>query len=526
MATTLGFKDIVDVPKWRMEAPALAASGAGMALAWDNRNSDVSGSPYIYLLRSASALDFFDPTTGEWGALATPGLAGTFGAGATAVFHPSQGPRGTLAAGGTTTSVVLSTALPAPVGVNQLANRGDGTGFRILVANKVTGKCEIRTIVGNTAGTTPTVYIDSAVPFTAAPNASDLYEIRAGRVFMLSAGTLAAGVWKYYDIATNSYSGNLATTNLPATIGSDSNAVALSESYVSNDRKPNEGFVSGGATWDAGSGAISKNCIQATAASSTTLTGSGMPASLQANEYRNFQVRIVEDTTTPTAVGQRSRIASHTGGATGVFTVAAFGVTPSAVAKFVVENDDDKILLRSSSSTSVFCYNITANTWDVTTFSAAGAACGAGVVVEQAFGPVRDVIGNHRHSFIYNFRGGGSASIDVLDIAGGANGSWSADIAYANKSQTFGTGTCGSYAPATFDGRFIHLNINGTQRMARFDVRNRRLDAGAYLRFPQGTALVGQKMAVTTFIDGATKLDFVYHLTNSQTQMLSMIVSR
>ena len=44
---------------------------------------------------------------------------------------------------------------------------------------------------------------------------------------MLSAGTLAAGVWKYYDIATNSYSGNLATTNLPATINSDSNAVAL-----------------------------------------------------------------------------------------------------------------------------------------------------------------------------------------------------------------------------------------------------------------------------------------------------------
>lgn len=524
MTTTLDFKDIIDRPKWRMEAPALAASGAGMALAWDNRNTDISGNPYLYLLRSASALDFYDPTTGEWGALATPGLAGTFGAGATAVFHPSQGPRGTLAAGGTTTSVVLSTALPAAVGVNQLANRGDGTGFRILILNKVTGKSEYRTIVGNTAGTTPTIYIDSTTPFTAAPNLNDGYEIRAGRVFMLSAGTLAAGCWKYCDVATNSYSGNLATTNLPATIGTDSNAVALSESYVSNDRKPNEGFVSGGATYDASS--ISKNCIQSTAAAATTITGSGMPATLQANEYRNFQVRVVEDTVTPTAVGQRSRIASHTGGATGVFTVATWTVTPSSSAKFVIENDDDKILLRSSATTSVYTYNITANTWDTTTFTAAGAACGAGVVVEQGFGPVRDVTGNHRHSFIYNFRGGASASIDVLDIAGGANGAWSADIAYANKSQTFTTGTCGAYAAATFNGRFIHLCINGTQRMARFDVLNRRLDAGAYMRFPQGTALVGQKMAVATFIDGSTKLDFIYHLTNSQTQMLSMAVNK
>jgi hypothetical protein len=247
---------------------------------------------------------------------------------------------------------------------------------------------------------------------------------------------------------------------------------------------------------------------------------------LAANEYRNFQVRIVEDATTPTAVGQRSRIASHTAGATGVFTVAAFTVTPSANAKFVVENDDDKILLRSSATTSVYTYNITAQTWDVTTFTAAATACGAGVMVEQGFGPVRDVTGNHRHSFIYNFRGGASASIDVLDIAGGVNGSWSADIAYANKNQTFTTGSCGAYAPATFNGRYIHININGTQRMGRFDVLNRRFDVGAYLRFPQGAALVGQKMAIATFIDGTTKLDFIYHLTNTQAQMLAMAVNR
>ena len=524
MATTLGFKDIIDLPLWRPEADALAANAAGQCLAWDNRNSDISH-PFLWLLRSASALDFYDPTTGGWGALATPGLAGTFGAGACAIMHPSQGPRGTLAAGATTSKVVLSTALPAAVGINQLANRGDGVGFRIRIVGSAagsSGKTEERTIVANTAGTSPTIWVDT--PFSFTPASGDTYEIRSGRIFMMSAGTLAAGCWKYYDIATNSYSGNLATTNLPGTIGTDSSLVALSESYVSNDRKPGEGFVSGAGTYD--TSGTSKGCIVATASGATSITGAGMPADLQADEYRNFQVRIVEDTTTPTAAGQRRRISTHTGGATGVFTVAAWAVTPSATAKFVIENDDDKIIGRSSATTSVYTYNITGNTWDTTTFGAAGSANGAGVCLEQAFGTTRDTTNNHRHSFIYCVRGGGSSAIDVLDIAGGANGTWSADITYGNKSQTFTTGTCGAYAPATLGGCFLHLNINGTQRMARFDVRNRVLDAGAYLRYPQGAAVVGGRLGISTFIDGTTKLDNLYHLTSSQTKMLSLLVPR
>ena len=523
MTTTLNFKNIIDVPKWRTESPALAASAAGSSFAWDNRNSDVSGDPRLYYLRSATALDAYNPILGEWIPLASPALTGTFGAGATAIFHPSQGPRGTLAAGGTTTSAILTTALPAAVGTNQLANRGDGQGFRFAVINKVTGKMEVRTIVGNTAGTTPTIYLDVAL--SAAPNSGDGYELRSGRVFMLSAAALAAGMWKYYDVATNSFSGNLATTNLPATVSTDSNAVALSESYVSLDRKPGEGFVSGGATWDNAAGAIAKNCILATASSSTTLTGSGMPATLLANEYRNFQVRIVEDTVTPTAVGQRSRIASHTSGATGVFTVAAFGVTPSTSAKFVVENDDDKIILRSSATTSVYTYNITGNTWDTTTFGAAGSACGAGVVFEQGFGPVRDVNGNHRHSHIVCLRGGASNAIDILDIAGGVNGTWSNGITYGNQSQTFTTGTCGAYDPSTNGGMYMYLCVNGTQRMARYDLLNSRMEPFTYLRYPQGASLVGSKLGMNTFIDGSTKLAFLYQLTGSQTQFFSAAAS-
>jgi hypothetical protein len=522
MATTLNFKDVVDLPQWRPEAPTLAASAAGMTIASDMRNN-ATRHPYMYLLRSTTALDFFDPTTGDWMPLASPTLGGSIVGGATAVFNPSQGPRGTLAAGSTTTNLVLSTALPASVGANQLANRGDGVGFRIRVIGNTAGGSGIieeRTIIANSSGTTPQITLDSALSFTPATGAG--YEILSGRVFMLSAGTTAAGFWKHYDIATNSYSGNLATTNLIATISTDSFIVPLSEQYVPNDRVPGSGFVNGGASYNA---AAPINCIQATAASGTTITGSGMTA-INTNEYRNFQVRIVEDTVTPTAVGQRRRITSHTSGATGVFTVPTFTVTPSSSAKFVVENDDDKMILRTSAVTTTYTYNIAGNAWDTTTFSASGSACGFGTCGAQAFGITRDATGNTTHSEIVLIRGGASNAIDILDIAGGANGLWTNGITYGNQSQTFTTGTCAQYAPATLGGRFIYLNVNGTQRMARFDIRNNVMDTNSYLRFPQGTAIVGGKMGLYTFIDGATKLGFIYHLTNSSTNLFSLATWR
>ena len=520
MPTTLNFKDYYDLPTWRPETPPLAAGAAGMSFAWDHRNS-TNGSPHLYFLRSATALDCYDPVSGEWIALLSPALAGTFGAGASAVFHSGVGPSGTIAAGATTSSVMLTTALPSAVGTNQLANRGDATGFRIRIigsASGSSGKVEERTIVANSSGTTPTLWLDSPLTFT--PIAGDSYEIRSGRVYLLGAGTTAAGIWKFYDIATNSISANLATTNLPATISTDSNMVALSEAHVPWNRLSGEGFIEGAVTYDADS----RNSIAATATAAGSIRGTTID-SLAANEYRNFQIRVVEDTITPTAVNQRRRISSHTSGTTPVFTLASnWTVTPSTSAKFVIENDNDKIILKSSAVTITYNYNIAANTWDTTTWAASGSAVGAGVYIEQSFGITRDVGQQARHSFIYQIRGGGSAAIDVLDIAAGANGVWSNDIVYGKRAQTFTTGTSACYDPTTKDGRLLHININGTQRFARFDMKNRVLDAGSYLRFPQGTAIVGQKMAIGTFIDGSTKSTFVYTLNNTQAFMHSLVV--
>jgi hypothetical protein len=497
MPTTLAFKPLIDLPEWRPIANAPNASAAGTQLVAGLRNNMDRGA-YVYLLVNATTLWAYDVEDDDWFQLPSPALTGTFGAGAGAVLMPSQGPRGTLAAGNTASSVVLSTALPAAVGPNQLANKGNSNGFKIrIIGNSAggSGKVEERYIIGNTSGTTPTIYLDSPLSFT--PQAGDSYEILSGRLFLLSAGTLAAGVWKYYDIATNSFSGNLATTSLPATIGTDSSFLGLDESYVPFDANPGDGFF----------------CqLTATAATATTITGQAAngDAAVLANEYRNFQIRIVQDTVNPTAAGQRRNIASHTAGPSAVYTVSsAWTVAPSSSAVFVIENNGDRILYWGSASSSTFTYNITANAWDVTTFAARSAAHAAGSFNCPSFFMRPDAVKQARHSYVYVFRGGNVATLDLFDIAGGATGAWTANIPYGGSGTLFTTGTTVTPDPYTGGGQSAFINYNGGQRCMRFDVKNRVLSPAFYLRYPQSTAYVGQRMATAMFVDGTTKLTFI-----------------
>ena len=331
MATDFSkLKKFLDLPMWDPIAPAIAASAAGVQLVADERNN-ADSDPFLYLLLSATAFYRYSPIANEWQALNSPALAGTFGAGAGATLHPTQGPRGVLAAGNTTSKVVISTALNAAVGINQLANRGDSLGYKIRIIGNAagsSGKIEERRIVANTAGTAPTLWLDSPLSFT--PAAGDAYEILSGRIYLLSAGALAAGTFKAFDICTNSFI-TLSQTNLPATIANDSAFIDMSEANVPFSRSPGEGYF---------------GALTATSSAAGTLTGqaAGGDSGVLANEFRNFQIRITQDTTTPTAVGQRRRIASHTAGVSPIYTLASnWTVTPSANAQFVIEYDDDKL---------------------------------------------------------------------------------------------------------------------------------------------------------------------------------------
>jgi hypothetical protein len=546
MATITNFKDIIDLPEWRPLAVANTANiaAAPMTLCSDLRN-DWTQDPYIYKINSTSQLEKYHTSNDEWILPTTTGLltAGAAGVGAALIFAPSQGPMGGVDGTPTTTSFTLS-ALPngGYVGINQLANMGDGVGYKIrVIANGAghSGKTEVRTIVANTEGTTPVVTLDSALSFT--PDAGDHYEIISGTIYILGSGTTAAGFWRGLDIATfTTSSTNLSIGSLTSAIGTETAFVMMDEQYVPYNRKPGEGLINGAATYSNGC----CNAISITTSDLTTLTASGMEAILE-NEYRNFQIRIVEDTTAPTSVGQRRKILTHTAGAAGVFTIASatsWSVLPSIDSKFVVELNNDVMLWTGGNSiTYSFAaagFNTAQGSWATVATASTGLATryapstnsgGAGSCAAMAFSIVPDVARNTHHSFIYKFKGATSMVLDVFDIAGGTSGTW-ATLGSASFGGTLGTniltGTSLVHDTAGNQGRFFYINLNGTQRFMRFDMLNRCLQPWCYLRYAQSTAITGNKLSTKTFIDGNTKLTMLYAMRHTGNELFGCLLQR
>jgi hypothetical protein len=526
MANT--FKKVIDTLVWRQVPPMPNAHAAAAAVCSDLRN-DISRNPFVYQLVSAAILNRYNIITKGSAFTLNPTLAGTFGAGAACAFAPSFGLVGTIAAGATTTSVTLTTALPTAVGTNMLANRGGSGeyGYKLRIIDNGaggSGKTAERYITGNTASATPVITVLSSFGFT--PVTGSRYEIVTGRVFMLGAGTTAANIWRSFEVGTNTLSTGLSTTNLPATIGTDSSLMVLDEQYVPYDNSPGDGMIKGAYNYD--TGVVSRFALTATATAAGTLTGQATlgDAVVAANEYRNFQIRIVEDTTNVTAVGQRRIIASHTAGPSPVYTLGTnWTVTPSATAKFVIELPN-LALLRSSAATTVYTYNYTdatinngtnniaTNSWSTTYFSAATVANAAGGMWAPSWGIRPDTARNSRHSFCYFFRGG-AATLDVLDIAGSITGTWTAAITYDGSPGALpATGSGGCYSPFDNEGRMFYMNLyvaSAISQIYRFDVQNRVLSVFTPTDFLQtGTAAVGNRVACYVAIDDTDTYDTVF----------------
>ena len=517
------WKKVIDRMMWAQVAPSPNAHAAAMSMACDMRN-DSTRNPFVYSLHSNALLNRYNIVTKAWQIVTTtPLTAGTFGAGSTSAFVPSFGAVGTIAAGATTTSVTLTTALPTAVGVNMLANRGGSgeLGFRLRIIDTTAGKTEERWIVGNSAGTAPTINLDVALTFTPATGAR--YELLCGRLMMLGAGTMAAGTFRSFEPASNTLA-NRSITNLPATVGTDSAMLVLDEQYVPFDHKPGEGMIKGAHDTDTAGGG--RFAIQATASGASTITGraSGGDAVVAANEYRNFQVRVVEDTVTPAAVGQRRIIASHTAGPSPVYTLgAAWTTQPSASAKYVIELPN-LLVLRTSAVTTTYAYNYTdatinngtnsiaADAWSATYFAAGPAANAAGNLWAPGWGIQPDPGRNARHSFQYFFRGG-AVTLDLFDIAGGTTGAWTGAITYDGNVNSFGAGTTGAYSPYGQEGRYSYVNVyvaSAINQIYRFDAKNRVFSPYVPTDFIQsGTAALGGRMAAYAAIDGNDRYDVV-----------------
>lgn len=531
------FKKVIDRLLWAQVAPSPNAHAAGSSMCADMR-SDVSRHPFVCNLAGATILNRFNIVTKSWQLAVNPGLVAV-AAGSTSVFAPSFAATGTLAAGATDSTLPLATALPAAVGVNVLANRGGSGdfGFKLRLIDPGAGKTEERFIVGNSGGTTPTITVDA--PFSFTPAAGARYELLSGRVLMLGSGALAANMFRSFEVASNALA-SLANTGLPTTIATDSAAVCLDEQYTPYDCEPGEGMIKGAFVYDVN--VVSRRALVATGAGAATLTGqaSGGDAVVAANEYRNFQLRIVQDTVNPAAVGQRRIISVHTTGPSPVYTLGVpWAVTPSASAKYVIEQPN-LLLLRSSATTTVYAYNYTdgtisngtnsiaAGAWSTTYFGAAPANNGAGCLWLPSFGIQPDPGRNARHSFVYFFRGGNTTTLDLLDIAGGVSGAWSGAIAYDGAVNNFNAGTCGHYSPYGGEGRFGYINVyvnSQVNQLFRFDTQNRVLSPHTPTDFLQaGTAAVGGRMAAYAAIDGTDKYDVVLLQSHLSTVAQELVV--
>lgn len=531
------FKKVIDRMMWVQTFPSPTASTTGTSMASDLR-SDETRHPFVYNLISTTVLNRYNIVTKAWQLSTNPGVAAV-AAGSSMCFAPSFAAVGTIAAGATTSSVVLSTALPTAVGLNMLASRGGSGdyGFKLRIIDTVAGKTEERFIVGNTAGTTPTITVDAVFSFT--PSTGARYELLSGRFIMLSSGALAAASWRSFEVATNTLA-NLTNTNLPTTVGTDSALLVMDELYTPYNHRPGEGMIKGATTYNTDSiGAL--KALDATAMGASTLTGQATlgDAVVAANEYRNFQIRIVQDLTTPASVGQRRIIASHTAGPSPVYTLGtAWTTQPSTAAKYVIEQPN-QIVLRSNATTTTYTYNytdatqnngtnsITAGAWSTTYFGAGPAANGAGNLWCPSFGIQPDPARNARHSFNYFFRGGSAVTLDVLDIAGGTTGAWTGAITYDGAQNAFASGTSGCYSPFGQEGRFTYINVGVSlqvNQIYRFDAKNRVFSPYVSTDFLQsGTLVTAGRMAAFAAIDGADLYEVVLLQGNNSTNCFELI---
>jgi hypothetical protein len=427
-------------------------------------------------LTSTTAHWLYNPSEDGWVQIPSGALAGTFGAG-TCGTATAVGPSGTATGGSTTT---LNTNLT-------LAR--DLRGYSIHITGGP-GAGDTRQIARNTVGANSV--ITTTTPFSAAITASSTYRLLTPRWYILNAGTLAVGSFRFYDFALNTWT-TLANTGLPATWGTDAKMVSTASWQDTAYRS----FATG----------------TATASAATTLTNA--PKTWAVNQWANSQVRIVSGT----GAGQIRTIASNTAN---VLTVsAAWTTNPDATSVYSIEGNDDFIYLMGNNAVTLYRYSISGNTTTtLAPVAARAAAPGAGMsghwvwdALDTAWTDESAVINGRR---IYSFRGAAGALLDYYDIA---SNTWVSGLTYAPATEVFGAGS-----KYVYHHDFIYIQKDATGRWFRFNLVTNEMDGWNTMLYPNGAAIVGDTAFDAFYRDGATDIEYVYMVLNTSQIMLRQMI--
>lgn len=475
MTTTNGNRKILDLKRWEFCTPAPVASQAGSCIASSRHFRQQQ-----LFLRSNTEAYVYNPSEDAWIQLASPALAGTFGAGAAAVA-------GAWSTGSTVgaASLTATAGTTSTITTNQTLAR-DLRGYKVHIIGGPNAGA-VLDIVSNTVGANAVITVATQA---SAFSASTVYRLLTPRWYVVGAGTLASGSFKVYDYATNTWT-TLVNTGLPATIGTDSKLIAT-PSIVDNAFKQ---FATG----------------TATSGTSTTIVQTGK--TWTASQWVNFQVRI----TGGTGAGQIRTITANT---SDTLTVATWTTTPDATSTYAIEGNDNFLYYMGNNAVTLYRYDIAANTWSTLTPTAARAAAPvAGMSghwihsVEESDWNVESSILNGRR--IYSFRGNGSV-VDYYDIA--AN-TWVSGVTYSPNQESFGAGT--KYA---LHGGKLFVQLNATGRWFYLDIARSELFPWSTTLYPQGAAIVGDTAFDVIYEDGATDIYYVYMLLNTSNILLRQMV--
>jgi len=470
MPTTNGNRQILDLKRWEQVTPSPSATAAGAFIA----SSRHFKQNQLYVNGNTSAW-LYNPNEDGWAQLPSPALAGTFGAGAAGTAGAwSTGTAiaaSLTATGGTTSTIVTNQTIARSLAAYSIhILSGPNAGVTLPIVSNTIGANAILTVA------------TQASAFTA----STVYRLCTPVWYVLGSGTLAAGSFRKYDYATNTWT-TLTITGLAATLATDGKLIATPSWY-------DQDYV-----------ALASGT--ATSATATTLVHSSK--TWTASQWVNSQVRIVSGT----GAGQIRNITAND--ATSV-TVATWTITPDATSVYQITGNDNFLYYMGNNAVTLYRYDIGANTWStLSPVAARAAAPAAGMsghwvwgVTNTAWTSESAIINGRR---IYSFRGGAGAVLDYYDIA--AN-TWVSGVVYAPLTETFTTGT--KYA---YYGNFIYIQKDATNRWFKYDIAEQSMDGWNTMPVVQGAAIVGDTAFDVEYQDGTTIIVYVYMLMNTSTIM-------
>lgn len=477
MAVTNKNTPLLHRKEWQMMTPAPAATVAGAFVIAPDSGNFVNA---LYVL-SATAHYLYDHDEDAYAQIPSGALAGTFGAGACGVYHPWS--INYTANGGSTTSVTVA------AGTHNITGRAVGQTIEFISAGTASGfRTTVSGILNNAGAGTITLYLTNPAP-TAILN-THTFRLTTGRYYIMNAGTIAAGIFRVFDVATMTWQASLSTTNLPATWGTDGKLV-LAYNF-------GEIYATG----------------TATAGAASTLTNGAKAWTV--NQWTNYQVRI----TAGTGIGQVRTIASNT--ATVLTVSSAWATVPDATSQYEITANEDYLYLLGNNAVTMYRYSISANTWTVMAPTVARAGAPVAGMSASAIGVTGDAIWADENAilngrYIYSLRGGGTGTIDRFDIAGGTAGAGAWVAVTQITGETFASGS--SVFPM---GEFLYIKKDATHRFFKYSVVDNCIRPFSTNTYADGAALLGNKLWVKNL--PGTDIKWLYSLRNSGTELHRVMI--